>query len=111
MADHKHSISGPGAADFLTAPGGEDLPETSQDKGDLAVKGESHFTNPRNLEPRLAPEDERPRAGSTPDRAAAENMTGSQTGTIGGGGPDAHNEDAIRATGSDDATVGEGNVD
>jgi hypothetical protein len=111
VADHKHSIRGPGAAEFLTAPGGEDLPETSPDKGDLAVKGESHFTDPRNLEPRLAPEDERPRSAPPADRAAAENLRGSQTGTIGGGGSEAHNEDAIRATGSDEVTVRESDAD
>jgi hypothetical protein len=105
VAEHKHPISGPGAADFLSAPGGEDRPETSADKGDPTVKGGSHFTDPRNLEPRLAPEDERPRAVPTGDREAPENITGSQSGTIGGGGPEAHNEDAVRATGSDDPTV------
>lgn len=31
--------------------------------------------------------------------------TGSQTGTIGGGGTDAHNADPVRATGVDDATA------
>jgi hypothetical protein len=34
-------------------------------------------------------------------------MTGSATGTIGGGGFDAHNPSPVRATGVDDPTVNE----
>ena len=52
--EHKHTISGPGAADFIAAPGGEDLPETSPDKGSsIAEREESHFTDARNLQPAL----------------------------------------------------------
>ena len=51
---HKHTISGPGAADFIAAPGGEDLPETSADKGSSAAgRSESHFTDARNLQPAI----------------------------------------------------------
>lgn len=37
---------------------------------------------------------------------ADDERSGSQTGTIGGGGPDAHNPDPVRATGVDDPTAG-----
>jgi hypothetical protein len=102
MADHKHKISGPGAADFLTAQGGIDFPELTPVKGTGILREETHFTDARNLEPAIAPEDEvraRDRT-NTPDE-----MTGSQTGTIGGGGAEAHNPDPVRATGEDDPTV------
>ena len=54
----KRVISGPGAADFLTAPGGEDRPETSADKGSsVAHRGESPLTDARNLQPAIDDED------------------------------------------------------
>ena len=40
------------------------------------------------------------------ERRPADEVTGSQTGTIGGGGHDAHNPSPVRATGTDDETVG-----
>ena len=54
MANEKRRISGPGAADFLTAPGGEDLPGVSPSKGETEVQGEAPLTDSRNLEPDLA---------------------------------------------------------
>lgn len=39
-------------------------------------------------------------------RRPADEVTGSQTGTIGGGGREAHNPSPVRATGSDDEIVG-----
>ena len=52
MANKKRRISGPGAADFLTAPGGEDIPGVSpSNESELAEK--SPLTDPRNLEPDL----------------------------------------------------------
>jgi hypothetical protein len=53
MANRKRRISGPGAADFLTAPGGEDLPGVSPSKGDREIAGEAPLTDARNLEPDL----------------------------------------------------------
>ena len=54
----KRVISGPGAADFIAAPGGEDLPETSADKGTGAAhRGEAPLTDARNLQPAIDDED------------------------------------------------------
>ena len=53
MANRKRRISGPGAADFLTAPGGEDLPGVSPSKGETETAGDAPLTDPRNLEPDL----------------------------------------------------------
>ena len=44
---------------------------------------------------------------SIPGERDKDNLTGSQTGTIGGGGFGAHNPSPIRATGMDDETVRE----
>jgi hypothetical protein len=93
---HKHAISGPGAADFLASPSGEDLPGFSPNKGTTELREESHLTDPRNLVPRLGPDTE----AHPGERAPDENKPGSATGTIGGGGPDAHNSSPVRATGS-----------
>lgn len=102
-ADRKRTISGPGAADFLTSPGGEDLPGTSTSKGSAQTRGESLTDDARNFEPVLDTDDT---DRTTPAPASAANeRTGSQTGTIGGGGVDAHNPDPVRATGADDPTV------
>jgi hypothetical protein len=50
----KFKISGPGAADFLTAPGGIDFPETDPSKGTAqATRGEGLVDDPRALEPDL----------------------------------------------------------
>jgi len=98
--EDKHKISGPGAADFLTASGGIDRPEAAPDKGTGILREETHFTDPRNLT--LESEDD-VRAKEQP--GTPEGITGSQTGTIGGGGADAHNPDPVRATGKDDPTV------
>ena len=108
MADRKRTISGPGAADFLAATGGEDLPGTSSSKGMSQTRGESSITDPRGLVPRLGPDTEA-EPGERNAGGDATNVqdqrTGSQTGTIGGGGSDAHNADPVRATGVDDPTT------
>lgn len=80
------AISGPGAADFLAAPTGEDLPGFSANKGMTETRGESRVTDPKNLVPRLGPDTEAHPGERKPD----EEMPGSSTGTIGGGGPVAH---------------------
>lgn len=96
------SITGPGAADFLTASGGLDTPESGGAKGMGQIRDEGLLGDARRLTPRLGPDDE-----STPgERKPDEQMTGSQTGTIGGGGPEAHNPSPVRATGVDDPTAG-----
>ncbi len=41
----RREISGPGAADFLTAPGGLDLPENDPSKGTNVVRGDSALTD------------------------------------------------------------------
>jgi len=101
-ADRKFTISGPGAADFLTSPGGEDRPGTSASKGMSQTRGESITSDARNLEPGLSPENDAQPSDADPDR-----RTGSQTGTVGGGGADAHNPAPVRATGADDPTAGQ----
>jgi len=54
----KLKISGPGAADFLTAPGGIDFPETDSSKGSAqATRGESPLDDTKALEPDLEPPD------------------------------------------------------
>ncbi len=53
MADQKRRISGPGAADFLTAEGGEDMPGVSPSKGTTDVQSDAPLTDTRNLEPDL----------------------------------------------------------
>ena len=51
MTHQKRRISGPGASDFLSAPGGEDLPGSSPSKGRNDVTDDPPLTDPRNLEP------------------------------------------------------------
>jgi hypothetical protein len=97
-APTKRAISGPGAADFIAAAGGEDRPGISANKGMSQVSGDSELTNPRNLIPRPGPDTEAHPGERRPD----EDRSGSATGTIGGGGPDAHNASPVRATGVDD---------
>ena len=53
MAKQKRRISGPGAADFLAAQGGEDIPGASPSKGATELQQETPATEPRNLEPDL----------------------------------------------------------
>jgi hypothetical protein len=107
----KFTISGPGAADFLASPTGEDLPGTSTSKGMAQTRDESILGDARNLEPGFIPEnDAQPpeRASGVPANASPDQRPGSQTGTVGGGGADAHNPNPVRATGVDDPTVKEG---
>jgi len=92
------AITGPGAADFLTASGGLDRPETGPGKGMAQTRDEGILSDPRHLAPRLGPDAE----GFPGERHPEEQMSGSQTGTIGGGGLDAHNPSAIRATGTNE---------
>jgi hypothetical protein len=108
--NRKFTISGPGAADFLTSPGGEDLPGTSASKGMAQTRGDS-ILDASNLQPDLIPEkDAQPpeRAPGDPANASPDDRSGSQTGTIGGGGADAHNANPVRATGVDDPTAAKG---
>jgi hypothetical protein len=97
------AITGEGAADFLTAPGGLDVPESSASKGMAQTRGEGPLSDAKRLVPRLGPDTE----AHPGERAPDENMRGSTTGTIGGGGPDAHNKSPVRATDQDDPTVSE----
>ena len=96
------AITGPGAADFLTAQGGLDRPESGM-KGTGQLRDEGVLGDPKRLVPRLGPDTEAHPGERRPD----EDMTGSATGTIGGGGFDAHNPSPVRATGVDDPTVNE----
>jgi hypothetical protein len=93
----KRTISGPGASDFLTAGGGEDLPGGGS-KGTGELRDEPEITNPRNLVPQLAPEGEaadESEPGNRRDRQD-ENLHGSQTGNIGGGGPNSDRPNPAR---------------
>jgi hypothetical protein len=98
MPSRSRAISGPGAADFLAAPGGEDLPGSSPGKGMSNTREERDAMNPRNLVPRLGPDTEAHPGERQPD----EESPGSATGRIGGGGADAHNPSPNRATGKDE---------
>jgi hypothetical protein len=73
----KLRISGPGAADFLTAPGGIDFPETDPSKGSAqATRGEAAVDQAGALEPDLEPPDpakEREREIIPPDRGGRRN--------------------------------------
>jgi hypothetical protein len=99
-ASAMRTISGPGASDFLAAGGGLDTPGVDPAKGTSALNEGSRLTDPANLTPRLGPDHE-----PIPGERDVTNLTGSQTGTIGGGGLDAHNPSPSRATGVDDETV------
>ena len=77
-------ISGPGAADFLTATGGEDLPGFGPNKGMANSREERATLDPKNLVPRPGPDTEAHPGERQPD----ERKPGSATGTIGGDGPD-----------------------
>jgi hypothetical protein len=94
---NKRTISGPGAADFLASGGGDDRPGSStSSKGMGNTRDEAGLTDPRNLVPDLGPDTEaEPGERETAARPRRDQeLTGSQTGTVGGGGPDAHNPDA-----------------
>lgn len=92
MAKQKRVVSGPGAADFFAAEGGVDRP-ASEAKGTGVTRGEP-LVNADDTLPRPGPDTE-----ATPgDRhPRTDERSGSQTGTIGGGGPEAHNPSPIRA--------------
>jgi hypothetical protein len=63
MANQKRRISGPGAADFIAAPGGEDIPGgVNSSTGSSEVQAETPLTDARNLEPDLSDD-----AGDVPD--------------------------------------------
>jgi hypothetical protein len=53
----KFKISGPGAADFIGAPGGLDLPETDPSKGMTQTREEGIVDDVEQLEPNLEPPD------------------------------------------------------
>jgi hypothetical protein len=67
------------------------------------MAAERNFTTPRPGPDTEAHPGER--GAVTAQGPAADQRTGNQTGTIGGGGADAHNPDPVRATGVDDATA------
>jgi hypothetical protein len=73
----KLKISGPGAADFLTAPGGIDFPETEPSKRTAqATRGEALVDEADALEPDLEPPDpatQREREVIPPDRGGRRN--------------------------------------
>jgi hypothetical protein len=74
------------------------------------TRGESTITNPGHLVPRLGPDTEAApgeRASSVED-TAKDQRAGSQTGTIGGSGPNAHNADPVLTTGVDRPTTTNG---
>jgi hypothetical protein len=54
----KRTIKGPGAADFLAAPGGIDFPETDPSKGTAQLRERGLVDDPADLEPQLDPPDE-----------------------------------------------------
>ena len=53
VAEKKSRISGPGAADFLTAEGGVDFPETDPSKGMKQTRDAGLVNNAAELEPDL----------------------------------------------------------
>jgi hypothetical protein len=77
------AITGPGAADFQTASGGLDQPGSATTKGMAQTRGESPLDDAKRLAPRLGPDDESMPGERHPNE---DKLTGSQTGTIGGGG-------------------------
>jgi hypothetical protein len=92
----ERTISGPGAADFLTAQGGLDTPESGT-KGTGQTRDAGLLDSARGLRPRLGPDRDDP--DDTPgEHRPEERLTGSQTGTVGGGGYESHNPSPIRAT-------------
>ena len=76
MARKKFRISGPGAADFIAAPGGLDLPEVDPSKGMAATRDEPLIKDAAELEPALDPPDpvlEREREIIPPGRGGQRN--------------------------------------
>jgi len=72
----KFKISGPGAADFLTAQGGVDFPETDPSKGMAQTRDEGVINDASTLEPDLDPPDptvERERETIPSDRGEQRN--------------------------------------
>jgi hypothetical protein len=72
----KFKITGPGAADFLTAQGGVDFPETDPSKGMAQTRDEGVISDATLLEPDLDPPDpsaEREREIIPPDRGGRRN--------------------------------------
>jgi hypothetical protein len=68
----------------------------------LMAPEEGKMENDDTRTPRPGPDTE----AAPGERRPADDVTGSQTGTIGGGGRDAHNPSPVRATGTDDEIVG-----
>jgi hypothetical protein len=90
-------ISGGGASDFIAAQGGLDSPES----GDMRMAQARDSGPPGDRERfqfRQAPDTARHQR----DREPEERQTGSQTGTVGGGGMSAYNPAPVRATGTDE---------
>jgi hypothetical protein len=66
--ERAREISGPGAADFLTAPGGIDTPETDPAKGTRGAHDAGRLTDASRLVPRLdQPRAETERAIEAPE--------------------------------------------
>jgi hypothetical protein len=85
-------ISGPGAADFIAWPGALDRPGSGS-KGMAYTSDEPLVTQHSDVVARPGPDTE-----AAADERNPEETKGSQTGTIGGGGLDAHNPSPVRAT-------------
>ena len=92
----RRAISGPGAADFIAAPGGLDRPGSGT-KGMAYTSEEPLVTQHPDIVVRTDADADT----ESSERNAEESRRGSQTGTIGGGGPEAHNPSAVRATDAD----------
>lgn len=106
MADKQKDleVSGPGAADLVAAEGGLDRPEAGRGKGTAQAAGRKE--GPADDEDRRVPRPGPDSEAYPGERDQNDAATGSQTGTIGGGGADAHNPSPTRATGVDDETAG-----
>ncbi len=100
-AKHRR-ISGPGASDVLAASGGLDLPGTSAGEDRDTIARVEHLAGS------VRPDLDTPAQAITPgelDPSTA--TTGTQTGTMGGGGPDAHTLSPVRALDDDDPELAE----
>jgi hypothetical protein len=86
-------ISGPGAADFIAAPGGLDRPGSGT-KGMAYTSEEPLVTQHPDVSVRSDADTDTEYDEQHPEAS----IRGSQTGTIGGGGPDEHNPSPVRAT-------------
>ena len=76
MAENKRRISGPGAADFVSAPGGEDIPGVSPSKGTSELREESDLLSAKNVVPELEPEADPPAGERTHYRPEAKKSPG-----------------------------------